>query len=525
MKEKTLRCLIPVCLVVVLVPAAGVGLVSGMPFDGTSDLSITDHTSEITFGHSLATAGDLNNDGYADLVIGAYGAGKAFVYYGGPLFDGTSDLSITDHTGETYFGYQLDTAGDLNGDGYADLVVGAYYAKKTFVYYGGPSFDGTSDVNIIDHTGETNFGLAIGTAGDLNGDGYADLVVGASGAGKAFIYYGGPLFDGISDLNITDHTSELNYPISLATAGDLNGDGYADLVMGATFSKKAYVYYGGPSFDGMSDVNITDHTSESSFGWSLATAGDLNNDGYADLVIGAVDAEKCFVYFGGPAFDSTSDLSITDHTSEETFGYSLATAGDLNNDGYADLVVGARNADEAFVYYGGPSFDGMSDVSITDHRGENSYVYNYISYFGEALATASDLNGDAYADLVVGAGIAYKAFVYYGVEYPLKYQPQLTIVTFQGKLTDDIGNPMQRGSMRVTIKDALGNQVWQSSFNDCIANGVFNIPLGAAQELRLIPEKVYQLKIELDADAATFSITDVTFGDHAPSGDVIKFKA
>jgi hypothetical protein len=401
---------------IVSIVVAGTGMVSAMPFDGFSDVDITDHTGESYFGTSVANAGDLNNDGYTDLVIGAYGANKAFVYFGGPGFDGTSDLSITDHTGESYFGTSVANAGDLNNDGYTDLVIGAHIAKKAFVYFGGPGFDGTSDLSITDHTGESYFGTPVANAGDLNNDGHTDLVIGAYGANKAF------------------------------------------------------VYFGGPGFDGTSDVTIDDHTAEGSFGASAANAGDLNNDGHTDLVIGAHIANKAFVYFGGPGFDNVSDVDITDHTGELYFGYPVANAGDLNNDGYTDLVIGAFGANKTFVYFGP------------------------LSSVGQVFA------------------------------YPLK-MPQPTIVTLQGKLTDNAGNPIQTGSLQVTINDSLGNQVWQSTFNDSLFDGVFNIPLGAVQELRLIPGNMYQMVIEIDVDSATFGTADVTFGDNVPVGDVIKFTA
>ena len=508
---------------IVLTALAGTGIiivnVSGMPFDGFSDVGITDHTGETYFGYSVANAGDLNNDGYTDLVIGASGAKKAFVYYGGSSFDDTSDVSITDHTGESNFGGSVANAGDLNNDGYPDLVIGAYNAKKAYVYYGGHSFDNTSDVDITDHTGESNFGYSVANAGDLNSDGYTDLVIGACGGGanKAFVYYGGPSFDNSSDVTIADHTTG-NFGNSVANAGDLNNDGYTDLVIGAYGVNKAFVYYGGPSFDGTSDVSVTDHTGEILFGQSVANVGDLNNDGYTDLVIGAGGANKAFVYYGGSSFDGTSDVSITDHTGETYFGISVANAGDLNNDGYPDLVIGAYNAKKAYVYYGGPSFDNTSDVSITDHTGE--------TFFGISVANAGDLNNDGYADLVIGAYGARKAFVYYGVDYPLKYLPQPTIVTLQGKLTNSTtGSAVKNGSMRVTVNDSAGSQVWQSTFNDSIYDGVFNVPLGASNELRLIPGNVYQMTVAIDADAATFVSADVTFGDNSPSGDVIKFTA
>ena len=378
-------------------------------------------------------------------------------------------------------------------------------------------FDGFSDVDITE--GASYFGYSAATAGDLNNDGYTDLVIGAPSANKAFVYFGGPGFDGTSDVTIDDHTTESFFGWSVANAGDLNNDGYTDLVISAPgAARKAFVYFGGPSFDNVSNVTIEDHTAESFFGDSVANAGDLNNDGYTDLVIGASGAEKAFVYFGGPSFDNVSDVDITDHTGEGDFGSSVANAGDLNNDGYTDLVIGAPGAaGKAFVYFGGPSFDGFSDVTIDDHTAEGR--------FGDSVANAGDLNNDGYADLVIGAPSANKTFVYYGVEYPLKYLPQPTIVTLQGKLTDAAGNPIQTGSVQVTINDTLENQVWQRTFNDSVFDGVFNIPLGAVQELRLIPGNMYQMMIEIDVDSAAFVAADVTFGDTVPAGDVIKFTA
>jgi hypothetical protein len=507
-------------LIILSAMAAGTGMVSAMPFDGFSDVDITDHTEEYGFG-SVANAGDLNGDGYFDLVIGADAAKKAFVYFGGPDFDNVSDLTIDEHTAEVGFGISVANSGDLNNDGYTDLVIGAYGAKKAFVYFGGPGFDNVSDVTIEDHntTGLYCFGWSVANAGDLNNDGYTDLVIGAPGSlsfssDKAFVYFGGPGFNNVSDVTIDDHTTEVGFGISVANAGDLNADGYADLVIGAFEARKAFVYFGGPGFNNVSDVTIDDHIT-ANFGGAVANAGDLNNDGYTDLAIGAGHSNEAFIYFGGPGFDGFSDVDITE---EGGFGQSVANAGDLNNDGYADLVIGAYWAEKAFVYYGGPGFDNISDVDITDHIGE--------TYFGvRVIANAGDLNNDGYTDLVICAAEANKAFVYYGVDYPLKYLPQPTIVTLQGKLTDTAGNPIQTGSLKVTINDTLGTQVWQSTFNDSLFDGVFNIPLGAVQELRLIPGNMYQMVIEIDVGSATFALTDVTFGDNDPAGDVIKFTA
>jgi len=263
-------------------------------------------------------------------------------------------------------------------------------------------------------------------------------------------------------------------------------------------------------FDGESDVDIADYTGVQYFGVSASNAGDLNSDGYTDLVIGAHGAEKAFVYYGGPDFDGTSDVTIDDHTGSSYFGVSVASAGDLNSDGYTDLVIGAYGAKKAFVYYGGPDFDGTSDVCIADHTGEE--------HFGHTIASAGDLNSDSSTDLVISTHGAKKAFVYYGVsKHP-------TIVTLQGKLTDSTtGCALRTGSMRVTIEDSSGSSEWQNIFSDCIHNGVFNIPLGAVSELRLIPGDMYRMTVDIDADEATYISADVTFGDNSPAGDVIKF--
>nr|QNT35624.1 hypothetical protein BFFPPMPJ_00029 [uncultured Methanosarcinales archaeon] len=138
--------------------------------------------------------------------------------------------------------------------------------------------------------------------------------------------------------------------------------------------------------------------------------------------------------------------------------------------------------------------------------------------FFKMRIAAGDLNGDGSTDLVIGTYYVNKAFVYYGVvKHP-------TIVTLQGKLTDSTtGCALQTGSMRVTITDSSGSSEWQNTFSDCIHNGVFNIPLGAVSELRLIPGDMYLMTVDVDADEATYISADVTFGDNSPAGDVIKF--
>ena len=393
------------------------------------------------FGYSVATAGDVNGDGYADLAIGApnypqmSGPGKVYVFHGSPAGLGTTPAwTATGETTGSDFGYSVATAGDVNGDGYADLVVGAWgygdYRGRVYVYHGSPAGLGAAPAWTA--TGENGgsyttghwFGYAVTTAGDVNGDGYADLLVSALGydgfRGRVYVYLGSP-----AGLDVAPAWTAIGendggwldgdwFGYAVATAGDVNGDGRADIAISTSqydsYRGKAYVYYSSATGLGATPAfTATGENSNDSFGSSVATAGDVNGDGYADLVIGAhyyATRGKAYVYYGSPAglgqSDREPDWSAVGENSSDYFGDSVATAGDINSDGYADLVVGAQyndngglSAGKAYVYHG--SSDGLGATPAWSAVGE------YGEYFGSSVAAAGDINGDGYADLVVGA--------------------------------------------------------------------------------------------------------------------------
>jgi hypothetical protein len=276
----------------------------------------------------VATSGDVNGDGYTDVIVGApyydngHGAeGRAYVYHGS-----ASGLSTTpawtaeSNQGNARLG-SVATAGDVNGDGYADVIIGAYFyfAGQTregaaFVYHGsatGLGPDGTpqnADWWVESNQYDAQLGGSVGTAGDVNGDGYADVIVGASlydGAqtdgGVAFVYYGsatGLGLDGTrpagnpanADWADEGDQEEGQFGFSVATAGDVNGDGFADVIAGTPYydvlrspyvnsdAGQASVYHGSPT--GLStDVawdQQGDYAETWRFGSSVATAGDVN---------------------------------------------------------------------------------------------------------------------------------------------------------------------------------------------------------------------------------------------------------
>jgi len=518
-----IRKIILLCSILTLIPWA-----SGLDFDPNPDLVVYDYEDIHNFGRAVAVC-DINNDTHPDLIVGT-GQGNltVYVYYGGPL-DRTPDVMITPPTLGGYnpdnFGTILICGGDLNADGADDLVVSDYMnsRNRVFVYYGGPTFDGDSDVNIIDYTDINRFGRSL-SAGDLNDDGTDDLVVGASQDRAVFVFYGGGSFDGTADVALSESSSS-SFGLSVSAEGDLNDDGITDLAVGS-YPGEIYVYYGGSSFDNTSDVNIGDL--ENGAGYDVSSAGDLNADTENDLVVSG--GSNTYIFFGGRDFDNTTDVNISGVSTSST--YALVSGPDVNNDGFSDLAVGASGG-RVYIIYGGTLLDNASDLVI-NRSGTNK--------FGISLASG-DLNEDGVSDLVVGdgtwifSGEKNRVFVYHGATSPLTREvhetwkmlntPQPTIVTLQGKLSNSTtGDPITTASMRVTVTNSTGSQVWQNTFNNTLdTTGVFNIPLGALLELKLVRNRVYSMKVEVDLNAANFSTADATFGDGSPAGDVIKFTA
>ena len=460
-------------------------------------------------GYSVSSAGDVNGDGYDDLIIGAYGAdpngvdsGETYVVYGGasaPGADGVLALSKLDGTNGFILtgvdpadasGTSVSSAGDVNGDGYDDLIIGAFGADPngdgsggTHVVYGGasaPGADGVLALSALDGTNGFTLtgidpddvsGASVSSAGDVNGDGYDDLIIGARRAdpngdrsGETYVVYGGagaPGTDGVLALSALDGANGFTLNgidpgdvsgYSVSSAGDVNGDGYDDLIIGArgadpngARSGETYVVYGGasaPGMDGVLDLSALDGTNgftltgtdpDDRSGRSVSSAGDVNGDGYDDLIIGAHRADpngassgETYVVYGGAsapgtdgvlalsALDGTNGFTLTGIDPDDESGRSVSSAGDVNGDGYDDLIIGARFADpdgesdagESYVVYGGasaPGTDGVLALSALD--GANGFTLTGIDpgdRSGVSVSSAGDVNGDGYDDLIIG---------------------------------------------------------------------------------------------------------------------------
>ncbi len=190
---------------------------------------------------------------------------------------------------------------------------------------------------------------------------------------------GDPLPEAISQRFFTGEAAGDLFGNSVSSAGDVNGDGYDDLIVGAPYNDaagaaagRAYIYFGDDVVDNIADVILDGAAIGDHFGNSVSTAGDVNGDGFSDVIVGAytndaggTDAGSAYIYFGGVSMDNTADLILNVFfTDGDRFGYSVSTAGDLNGDGYSDVIVGADHNDaggtdagRAYIYFGGASMN------------------------------------------------------------------------------------------------------------------------------------------------------------------------
>lgn len=321
------------------------------------------------------------------------------------------------------------SGGDLDGDGYSELIVGG--RDQVTVAFGSPAGIRAEDVQVVtqqhDHLGLTSFYGAGLASGDLDGDGAAELLVGAPEAyGGVFMYNGGPAGVSLqSELLLTPLDPGTNayafFGYSLEIVGDVNGDGAPETLVGAPYwsadpdqyyvSGAAFLYYGdGNRADRCSEVRIEAPTPMDTtdrdqnprmFGYRVTGAGDLNGDGFADL---AVSCPRCYpaechtcgtvnVWLGGTeptfgadvAFILTGNLPPPEGVEWDYFGWGTEAAGDVNGDDFDDLVIGSTNG--AFIAWGGAEGPGTAPERVSEGN-------------GFLVAGAGDLDEDGYDDLV-----------------------------------------------------------------------------------------------------------------------------
>ncbi len=409
----------------------------------TASTSAESNQDFAEMGYSVASAGDINGDGYSDIIVGAPGynngeflEGVALIYLGSASGINLASLVLLDANQSTaLFGRSVASAGDVNGDGYSDVIIGAFNYDNgqnnegaVFVYHGSASGINTAVASVLEtNQAEASFGFSVACAGDVNGDGYSDVIVGAdnydngqANEGSAFIYQGSS--SGIVSTAISTFESNqanANIGRSVACAGDVNGDGFSDIITSAynytnTESNEgvAFVYHGSAfSVNNSENIALEPNQSNANLGWSVSTAEDINGDGFSDVVVGVPnydngqsDEGAVFVYYGSlTGINTSADIILESNQIEANFGYSVANAGDINGDGYSDILVGAPNYDN------GESFEGATFLFLGSASGINTTPDLIIesnqenANLGWSVANAGDINGDGYSDILVGA--------------------------------------------------------------------------------------------------------------------------
>ncbi|CAN5448437.1 hypothetical protein BH10PSE7_BH10PSE7_07810 [soil metagenome] len=428
-------------------------------------------------GRSVSSAGDINGDGYDDLLIGAPNSAKggATLIFGRAGGFGNLDLASLApgdgfHIGGAgdgdLAGFAVAGAGDFNGDGFDDIIIGAPEADApqskaglAYLLFGHAAGFGAVDlaaltpddgILIQGAKGLAHMGRSVATAGDVNNDGYADILVGepfgTDSAGRTYLIYGGatnPASFDVSSLPpgrgliIQGAAAGDNSSYSTSAAGDVDGDGISDLIVGAPFAGgfagSAFVVFGKALGSGTVNLGalgtggfrIDGVAAYDQAGLTVSGAGDINGDGFDEIIVGAPFAAggkgQAYVVFGKAAGFGTVDLAalgtagfaLTGGT-DDNAGFSVASAGDVNGDGFDDLLIGAASANrsgidsagETYVVFGKAAGFGAVDLSALN--GTNGFRIQGIAELDQSgfSVSSADVNGDGFSDIVIAAPFA-----------------------------------------------------------------------------------------------------------------------
>lgn len=425
---------------------------------------------------------DFNGDGYSDVAISAVdftdtqpAEGTVFVFSGSAAGLGAGGHRLASPAPESggQFGFSLGAAGDVNADGFADLVVGSRGGDAVTIYLGGAAgLTGAERITIAGPEG-SQFGLSVAGAGDVDADGYADVVVGApldaAPSGRVYLYRG--TADGVDEaplVALDNPTSPRGGAMgcSVAGAGDVDLDGYADVVVGAYLNLgggQVYVFNGGPAGpDAAPTVELVHPLGDpaGSFGVVVSAAGDVNGDGFHDVIASdtpptdaVAEPGTVFLFEGGPSgLIPTCRGVLTSPEAEDDghFGLRAASAGDVDRDGVADVLLGAPGEDSA-VEDGGQAhlFTGSATGLAPGRLLMNPDATQMNAGFGLSLANAGDVDGDGWADVVVGAPLQGEArgaaFLYSAVDAVLPEVPTRNITSPSPQAGAGFGYALETG--------------------------------------------------------------------------------
>ena len=465
-----------------------------------------------TYGLTLSGIGDINSDGFDDFGVGV--EGDAWIYFGGVAPDTLPDHSLGNFPGGE--ANVMHGIGDMNGDGFGDFVIGGGIYWHGF-YFGGPaSPSGQPQLETWSYPVSPNyvgsynvFPPSSAAAGDLNGDGYDDVVIvdkeSDSRAGRGYVLLGGASPDAVADKTLPAPPGAYLFGRSVAGAGDLNGDGYDDLILGGNYH--AYIFFGGAVLDSIPNLTLAEPSPESVFGAVVCGGIDVNGDGYDDVVVADPffdddfyeNRGQMYVYFGGTNMDIVADAVLVGGNTYSEWGTRLAGLGDMDGDGFGDFIAGTATH-RVLLYHGGPDASAISRQTINQREpGED---------FGH-IAWAGDLNGDGNAEFLVGAplndaaGTNFgRAYVFTGYISPVAIgedpEPPGLILAARNPVTTDHLRlsviPPRGGAARLDLLDVTGRRLARLELG--------NVNAGVRREIRWalpsLGSGTYFVLLELD---------------------------